>query len=462
MTSPEPFHRDHAPPSVHRLRPRRRSRTAFALWVALYLVVVLLPLPLALIALDPGRGLWINFSVALGFVGLSMFGLQFVMAARSRMIVHPVGMDVVLQFHKQVAYLATVLVFAHPIILFVVDDRFLALLNVVTSPLRAKFAVASCLALIVLILLSVYRRRLRLSYPAWQFTHATLALVVVITALTHALLVGYYIRQPWEQALWIVLTVAFVALGVWVRLIKPLLRHRRRWVVEDIERATDDTTTITIRLADPRAHGAEGFRFEPGQFAWLIARRSPFALTYHPFSFASSAEDHQRVRFTIREFDHFSHDVADLAVGETVYLDGPFGAFVLPERAPLVLIGAGVGVTPLVSMLETLADRGDDRPIQLWLGNRRQDSIPCREEIDRAAQRLNLTVTHVLSRPSEGWDGPTGRVDAAFVAERVADLEAGTIFCLCGPDAMMDDVEAALTQAGFPADDVRSERFGMV
>ncbi|WP_169925835.1 ferredoxin reductase family protein [Serinibacter salmoneus] len=441
---------------------QRRSRGAFALWVTLYLTLVILPLPLALISLDPGRGFWINFSVALGFVGLAMFGLQFVMAARSRIVVHPVGMDVVLQFHKQVAYLATVLVFAHPIILFLVNSEFLGLLDVLTSPLRAKFAVTSCVALLVLIVLSVYRRRLRLSYPAWQFTHAALALVVVVTALAHALLVGYYIREPWEQALWIVLTIAFVALGIWVRLIKPLLRHRRRWVVESLERATDDTTTITLRLADPAAHGDAGFRFEPGQFAWLIARRSPFALTYHPFSFASSAEDHQRVRFTIREFDNFSHDVADLQVGETVYLDGPFGAFVLPDRAPLVLIGAGVGVTPLVSMLETLADRGDDRPIQLWLGNRREDSIPCREEIDRAAQRLDLTVTHVISRPSPTWEGATGRVDGAFVSARTEGLPAGTVFCLCGPDAMMDDVEAALTRAGIPADDVRSERFGMV
>lgn len=168
------------------------------------------------------------------------------------------------------------------------------------------------------------------------------------------------------------------------------------------------------------------------------------------------------MRFTIREFDNFSHDVADLQVGETVYLDGPFGAFVLPDRAPLVLIGAGVGVTPLVSMLETLADRGDDRPIQLWLGNRREDSIPCREEIDRAAQRLDLTVTHVISRPSPTWEGATGRVDGAFVSARTEGLPAGTVFCLCGPDAMMDDVEAALTRAGIPADDVRSERFGMV
>src|SRR3954465_11786556 len=105
---------------------RARRPGAFVLWFLAYALLVVLPLPLGLIRIDPGRGFWINVSVALGFVGLSMFGLQFVMAARSNTIVHPIGIDLVLRFHKQMAYVATVLVFAHPIILFVLDARFVA------------------------------------------------------------------------------------------------------------------------------------------------------------------------------------------------------------------------------------------------------------------------------------------------------------------------------------------------
>ena len=60
-----------------------------AMWISLYILIGLLPLGLALINLDPGRGFWINFSVALGFVGLSMLGLQFALAARSRWVTDP-------------------------------------------------------------------------------------------------------------------------------------------------------------------------------------------------------------------------------------------------------------------------------------------------------------------------------------------------------------------------------------
>jgi predicted ferric reductase len=450
---------------------RRRSRAAFAIWVGLYTLLVVLPLPLALIRLDPGRGFWVNLSVALGFVGLAMFGLQFVMVARTFAVVHPVGVDLVLGFHRQMAYLATLLVFAHPMILFIFDSTFLGLLDVFTSPLRAKFAVASCVLLLALVALSVFRQRMHVRYETWQVTHAALAVAVVVTALGHVLLVGYYVREWWEQLLWFVLSAAFVGLGVWVRLLKPALRQRRPWVVESVDREAG-VTSITIV---PRA-GALGapvdldmasglwrpFRFEPGQFAWLQARRSAFALTYHPFSISSSAEHPERIRFSIKEHDHFSRDIADLEPGDAMYVDGPFGAFVLPSDGPLVLIGAGVGVTPLLSMLETLADRGDDRHCELWLGNRDQGTIPGRAELDALADRLDLEIVHVLSKPAEGWTGARGRVDAAFVAARLPGVAAGSTFCICGPDAMMDDVEGALVAAGVGRDDIRTERFGMV
>jgi predicted ferric reductase len=433
------------------------------LWVALYTLVAILPLPLGLIQLDPGRGFWINFSVALGFVGLSMFGLQFVMGARSYAVAHPVGMDLVLKFHREMAYLATLFVFAHPIILFVVDTKFLGLLDVFTSPLRAKFAVSSWVLLLSLIALSVFRRRLRIRYETWQLTHAILAVLVVVTALLHVLLVGYYVREPWEQGLWIVLSAAFIALGVWVRIIKPLVRRRRRWVVESIADEQGDATTVTIRLLDPASYGPTGFHFEAGQFAWLLARRSPFSMSYHPFSISSSAARPEHISFTIKKHDGFSREVAELVVGEHLYLEGPFGAFVLPPSGHLVAIAAGVGVTPVLSMLETIADQDPGRPASLWLANRDERSITCRTQIDALEGRMPLDVVHVLSRASGDWMGEAGHIDGDFIARRVAaDGRPDSSYFICGPDALMDSVERALVVAGVPRSRIHSERFGAV
>jgi len=115
---------------------------------------------------------------------------------------------------------------------------------------------------------------------------------------------------------------------------------------------------------DPSSYGSKGFNFRAGQFAWILMFRTPFAITYHPFSFSSSAEQPDRIHFTIKAFGEFTHEVERLEPGEIVYLDGPYGSFSLEDDAdaPLVLIGGGVGATPLASMLETLADRGVGDP----------------------------------------------------------------------------------------------------
>jgi predicted ferric reductase len=70
------------------------------------------------------------------------------------------------------------------------------LLNVFTAPWRARFAVAAVVLLLVLVLLSVMRRRWRISYEAWQLTHGILALAIVILALAHIEGVGYYVAGP--------------------------------------------------------------------------------------------------------------------------------------------------------------------------------------------------------------------------------------------------------------------------
>ena len=171
-----------------------RDRTRTLRWLLVYVLLAVAPLLLSLIQLDPGRGFWVNVSVGAGFVGLSLMGLQFVLAARSVRINRPFGADVLLQFHRQITVLIAILIFAHPIILMFWDSRFLALLNIVESPVRAKLAVLSVVLLLVLIATSVWRRKLRLRYQVWQLLHAVLAVLIVVTGLAHVLLIGYYVE----------------------------------------------------------------------------------------------------------------------------------------------------------------------------------------------------------------------------------------------------------------------------
>jgi predicted ferric reductase len=432
--------------------------------VLLYLLLGLGPLLLSLIQLDPGRGFWVNLSVGAGFVGLALMGLQFVLASRNVRVHGLFGPDVLLQFHRQITVLIAILIFAHPIILMFWDIRYLALLNVVEAPLRAKLAVTSVVLLLVLIVTSVWRRKLHLSYPLWQLLHAALAVVIVVTGLAHVLLIGYYVNQWWERALWIAYSAAFVWIVFWVRVVVPIRRWRHRWRVVAVRDQPQHSHTVTLEPVDPKTYGNDGFRFAAGQFAWIRTGRSPFALDYHPFSISSSAERPNQVEFTIKTEHGFTTTIHDLQPGHIVYLDGPWGHFSVDRHhgPGYVFLAGGVGVTPMLSMLTTLADRQDRRPCWLILGNRHYEEIIGRAELEALSERLDLTVAHVLSAPTPDWEGHRGHVNADILDAVLPANRAELQYFLCGPDRMMDTCEACLKQLGIPQRQVHVERFAMV
>ena len=99
----------------------------------------------------------------------------------------------------------------------------------------------------------------------------------------------------------------------------------------------------------------------------------------------------------------------EVPVGRRVYLDGPYGAFTIGNPADMhVLIAGGVGVTPMMSMIRTLADAATSGPVILLYGSKDWESITFREELEALKARLDLTVVHVLQNPPEGMDGRTG------------------------------------------------------
>lgn len=423
--------------------------------------MTLTPLGVVLAADRPeGQGFVTDFSVALGFVGLALMGLQFALCARFKAAAAPFGMDAVVQFHREVSYVALAMILAHPVLLFLNDPDTLELLNVVDAPWRSRLSVTATVFLVLLIGLSVWRKRLRISYEAWQLTHSILAVAIVAFALLHAVKVGYYLNTAWKVALWIVYSAALVALLVWVRLVKPFHRYRRGWRVKRIEPERDSTWTLAI---EPDGHS--GFTFLPGQFAWITVNRSPFTTTSHPFSFSSSAERAPgQLSLSVKQRGDFTSTIKDVEPGSRVYVDGPHGVFSCDryEGAGFVFIGGGVGVTPLLCMLRTLADRDDRRPCYLFLGSHDRESMAFREEIDELEHRLDLTVVHVLREPPPTWTGESGYVTAETLGRDLPDRRSRFQYFVCGPPAMMDAMEDALVAIGVPFERVHTERFDMV
>jgi predicted ferric reductase len=430
------------------------------LWSVVYLFAVIAPLFFMLVGDAPaGRGWWVDLSIALGFVGLAMVGLQFAVTARFHPIDAPYGLDAVLQYHRQISLVAFAFILLHPTILMIEDPERLELLNPVTATNAARWGLASVVLLIVIVVTSVWRATLKLDYEVWRILHGVLAIAIVVTAVVHIELVGYYVSGPWRRGLWIGMSVVLVGLLFYVRLYKPWRMLREPYVIDAIDQLPGETWRLHLR---PDGH--EGMRFAPGQFAWLTVGGSPFRIEEHPFSFSSSAEHPDRVSFTIKELGDFTASLGDLEPGTRAYLDGPYGAFSYERNqgSGFVFVAGGIGISPIMSQLRTLRDRGDQRPMLLFYANPNLEDVALRDELDRLALHLDLEVVSVLEDPPEGWEGEVGLVSPELLDRYLPEHEELLQFFVCGPDPMMDAVEEALVDRGIPAGHINMERFDFI
>ena len=431
-----------------------------SLLVGLYVLLALVPLLVGLAPPVPAsRAFWLELSVALGFVGLGQLALQFALIARFRRISEPFGIDLVMHYHRQIGILTVLLVLAHPLVLVAWRPEYGALLNPLSSDPAGLTGLFATLAMLGLVIVSLWRRPLGLGYEAWRVSHALLGIAALALAQLHVSLTGVYVGAPWKHVVLAAWVAAFIGLIAYLRLLKPLELRRRPWRVAEVRSDVAETWSLAI---EPVGH--EGLSFAPGQFAWLKIGGSPWSVEEHPFSFSSSAERPERLEFGIKELGDFTSRIGDLRVGTQVLVDGPHGSFScdLQPADSLLFIAGGIGISPIVSMLRTLADRRDPRRLRLLYACSRWDRVAFRAELEELERGLDLRTVYVLETGHEGWSGPTGYVTRELIERLLGAVGPGSRVFLCGPDPMMIVVERVLLGCGVTHRRISMERFHLV
>lgn len=437
---------------------RNFLRSAF--WIGVYFALATAPLFAMLIGpTPPGRGFWREFSVGIGFAGLSMMGLQFFLTGRFRNITSPYGIDVVYHFHRNVSLIAFFFMLLHAAIIPISSPETLTLVNPASAPWWITVGAAGFLAFAIVIATSLYRIKLGLFYERWRGIHGYISVVAVTLAMAHVEGVGYYVQGYLKRGLWIAMTTAWVFALVHVRIIKPLMMLKRPYRIEEVVKERGNSWTLTLR---PDGH--RGMNFRPGQFAWLTIGRAPFSIREHPFSFSSSAMDARNLKFTVKELGDFTAKIGEITPGTEAYIDGPYGTFSIDRHVAqgYVFIAGGVGVTPVMSILRTMADRNDKRPILLIYASKTWEDTTFREEIGELKQHLKLKVVHVLENPHEGWDGESGWITAELMARYLPENRMNIEYFICGPGPMQKAVRVAMDRLGLPMENVQSESFNFV
>ena len=441
-----------------------RTRSAFiinsAKWLLLFTVLVVAPLVLAVIGhREESRGFWVEFGVGLGFIGLAMMGLQFVLTARYSKIGAPFGMDELLNFHGQAGYVSWFFILGHFIVLFLADSEFHKFLDPTVNLPRAIALSGVIVAGSSLIAFTYWREKIGLVYEWWRASHGFLALFVVFVGTVHILQVGFYISELWQQVLWVGMSVIAISMLLHNRLFRPLQMRKKPYRVVSVKEEVKETWSIEL---EPVGHA--GLDFKAGQFVWITLGETPFKLQQHPFTISSSPEAKDTIRFTIKELGDFTSQVGSIELGSTAFIEGPYGNFTMDETSAThnVFIVGGIGITPTMSVLQTLRERGDQRKTTVIYGTPSKELTPFYEELKALAAELNLNVVHVFEDAEEEWDGPTGFITPEIIRENLPEDISDCEYFVCGPPPMMDVAEGALREWGVPVHRVHSERFNIV
>lgn len=236
---------------------------------------------------------------------------------------------------------------------------------------------------------------------------------------------------------------------------KQIVRRKRKRRVPYTVAATEQVTHDTWRLL------LEGPQLEhqPGQYIIMRRVREDEKPEPHAFSI-SSAPQAELLELTVKEVGDFTATIGSTRPGETVSVDGPFGRFSYYDHdaGHLVFLAGGIGITPFISMIRDLAERGFDRRVTLIWGNKKERDIVYRSEMEALADRFpQFKLIHVLSE-QEAWEGDKGFVGAELL-QRELDLIPDSQYFICGPSAMIEIVMQLLLDFNIPGEQIHTEKF---
>jgi ferredoxin-NADP reductase len=219
-------------------------------------------------------------------------------------------------------------------------------------------------------------------------------------------------------------------------------------------------TVAAIKQETPRV---KSFRIElpmwmphlPGQHYDVRLTAPDGYRAQRSYSIASSPLDEGGIELTIDrledgEVSPYFHEV--VVEGDQVEVRGPFTSyFVWRGEQPVLLVGGGSGVVPLMAILRHRRRTMPDLPMRLIYSVRNAEDVIYADELGEDA------VVTYTREPPEGWSGHRGRIDAELVA--AAGIDDGIAF-ICGSNGFVETSSQLLLSAGFEPERIRTERFG--
>ncbi len=456
------------PSSPRRIATRfkARLRRGDMLEVLMYFSVAI---SLALFFADKGAAYFTNPSrittglgIITGLVGTDLLLVMLILAARIPLLDRTFGHDKVLAVHSKLGKPVFYLISAHMVLLLIGYgiseglNPFAEIFSMIDTGSDMLITWAGYGFLILVIVSSLVVARKKLPYEFWYVVHL-LSYVAVILALPHQFTNGKLFGEgTWARPYWMALFVGTFALITIYRVIVPIARSARHGLrVSEVRMETSEVITLTVTGRDLDKLPAKGGQFMNWRF-W----QPNMLLKAHPFSF-SAAPDGKSLRITVRNLGRQTNRIMKMKVGTPVSFEGPYGLFTEDARTTTdaVLIGSGIGITPIRALLEDPRFAGTNITVILR-GGTEENVYLWREVYDLCVAKnawLRVLVGH-RPRGVHTWLS----ADAFNKGERLSTLAPNikdADVYICGPAPWMDLVIADAKKAGVTPERIHAERF---
>jgi predicted ferric reductase len=388
-----------------------------------------------------------------GFSGTYLMLIMVVLVARLPWLERAAGQDQLVRWHRQVSPWALGLIAAHVALISLgyaqaaQSGTLREVWVLVTSypDMLAAFVGFGLLVLAAVTSVRLVKRRMR--YETWWVVHLYLYLGLAL-AFAHQIATGVsFIGHPLVRDLWILIWAATAGVVLAFRVLLPIgrsLRHQLRIVAVRPE-APGVVSVIC------RGRRLDRLPVSGGQFLlWRFLTRDLWWQA-HPYSL-SALPSGDYLRITIKGLGDQSHAAARLRPGTRVAIEGPYGTFTGHARRSeaVLLVGAGVGVTPLRAMLEDLPSRTD--VVVLLRASTVDDLIHRREVAELVAQRGGRLYEMVGPRHQVRFDPRT-------LSRIVPDISARDVY-VCGPGGFSSEVARSARRLRVSSGQIHIEAFG--
>ena len=403
-----------------------------------------------------GLGDWLtNGGRITGLLAGYCIGIVLLFMARIPALEHGVGSDRLARWHAIGGRYTVSLVVCH-VVLIVWGYAVTAHTNPVhqTASLLSSYpdmAMATVAAALLVFVGAVSARaaRRRLRYETWHYLHLYTYLAVSLS-FSHQLATGaQFISDPLARVAWSSFYVAIGALLLWHRLLSPIRsagRHRMRVV----GLTTEAPGVISVYVSGDHLDELEA---QPGQFfRWRFLTREHWWAA-NPYSL-SAAPRPTLLRITVKALGDHSSDLAGVRVGTKVLAEGPYGGFTAArrKRRKVLLIAAGVGITPIRTLFETLP--GGPGDITLLYRVSSSENVLFQDELEAIAHNRGHQL-FFLRGPRGGSGDP---LSAGRLVKAIPDVRQHDVY-LCGPPAMTEATIRTLRRCGVSRRRIHCESF---